>query len=66
LKAQNIYIKPLLKPQNAHSKNVSKTAYFGENIKNCFSKKVGQNVAIFKSSLIGKKITQSDPIVSNE
>jgi hypothetical protein len=46
LKAQNIYIKPLLKPYNAYNKLCFETAYLGENVINLLKQKVAQNVAI--------------------
>jgi len=47
LKAQNIYIKPLLKPSNTCNKPCSETAYLGENVINLLQQKVAQIVSIF-------------------
>ena len=46
LKAQNIYIKPLLKPKNTCNKPYFETAYLGKNVKNWAKQKVAQNVTI--------------------
>jgi hypothetical protein len=46
LKAQNIFIKPLLKPYNTYDKPCFETTYLGKNVINLFKQKVAQNVAI--------------------
>jgi hypothetical protein len=46
LKVQNIYIKPLLKPQNTYNKLCFETAYLGKNVINLLNQKVAQKVAI--------------------
>ncbi len=46
LKAQNIYIKPLLKLKNAYNQLCFETAYSGENVINLLQQKVAQNIAI--------------------
>ncbi len=46
LKAQNIYIKPLLKPYNTYNKLCVETAYLGENVLNLLQQKLAQNVTI--------------------
>jgi hypothetical protein len=33
IKVQNIYIKPILKPQNTYNKRLIDTVYLGENVK---------------------------------
>jgi hypothetical protein len=60
LKAQNIYIKTLLKPKNTY-KPCFETAYLGENVINLLQQKVAQNFGYFtfkkiKSSPIGEKL----------
>ncbi len=46
LEAKNIYINPLLKPQNTYNKPCFETAYLCENVINLLKQKVAQNVAI--------------------
>jgi hypothetical protein len=46
LKAQNIYIKPLLKPENTYNKPCFETVYLGQNEINLLKQKVAQNVTI--------------------
>jgi hypothetical protein len=46
LKAQNIYIKPLLKPKSTCNKPCFKIAYLSENVINLLQQKVAQNIAI--------------------
>jgi hypothetical protein len=46
LEAQNIYIKPLLKPSNTYNKPYFVTAYLGENEIYLLKQTVTQNVAI--------------------
>jgi hypothetical protein len=46
LKAQNIYIKPLLKTSNTYNKPCLETAYLGENEINLLKQKVVPKVAI--------------------
>jgi hypothetical protein len=40
LKAQHIYIKPLLKPQSTYNKLCFETAYLGRNVINFLKQKV--------------------------
>jgi hypothetical protein len=46
LKAQNIFIKPLLKPKNTNNKPHFEIAYLGENVFNLLHQKVAQNITI--------------------
>jgi hypothetical protein len=62
LKAQNIYIKPLLKPYNAYNKPCFETAYLGENVIHLLQQKVAQNVAISLGYFIFSKNHNEHPI----
>ncbi len=60
LKVQNIYNKPLLKPDGP----CFETAYFGENVKKLLKKAVAQMVAITMGYFIFSKICNGQPRVA--
>jgi hypothetical protein len=59
LKAQNIYIKPLLKPSNTYNKPCFETAYLSKNVINLLKQKVAQKVPFFGATLSFQKIIMS-------
>ncbi len=58
LKAQNIYIKPVLKPWNTNNKQFFETVYLGENVY-LPKQKVAQNVANILGYFTVQKIIRS-------
>ncbi len=64
LKIQNIYIKPLLKPENTHNKPCFESAYLGKNVINLHKQKVAQNVAIILGYFIFSKNHNEPPKVA--
>jgi hypothetical protein len=64
LKAQNIYIKPLLKPKNSYNKPCFETAYLGESVINSLQQKVAQNITISLGYFIFSKNHNGPPKVA--
>jgi hypothetical protein len=58
LKAQYIYIKPLLKPENAHNKSYFATVDLDENVNIYLSEKTAQRL-LFGAYLSFQKITKT-------
>jgi hypothetical protein len=63
LKAQNIYIKPLLKHKNTYNKPCFGSANFGENVVNLLQQKVAQNCVISLGFFIFSKNHNEPPKV---
>ncbi len=64
LKAQDIYIKPLLKPKYTYNKPCFETAYIGKNVINLLQQKVAQNVHISLGNFILSKNHKEPPKVA--
>jgi hypothetical protein len=64
LKAQNIYIKPLLKTLNTYNKQCFEIAYLCENVINLLKQKVAQNVEIILDYSIFSKNHTEPPKVA--
>jgi hypothetical protein len=64
LKAQNIYIKPLLKPSNTYNKRVLKLLIQVKNVINLLKQKVANNVTISLGYLIFSKKHNEPPKVA--
>jgi hypothetical protein len=64
LKAQNIYIKPLLKLRNTYNKPCFEAAYLGENVINMLHQKVAQNITISLGYFIFSKNHNESPKVA--
>jgi hypothetical protein len=64
LKAQNIYNKPLLKPEHTYNKPCFETAYLGENLLNLPIQKIAQKVAIILGYFIASKNHNEPPKVA--
>jgi hypothetical protein len=64
LKAQNIYIKPLLKSSNTYDKPCSESDYLGENAMNLLRQNVAQNVTISLGYFIFSKNHNEPPKVA--
>jgi hypothetical protein len=64
LKAQNIYIKPLLKPSNTYNKSCFETAYLGQNLIYLLKQKVAQKDAIILGYFILSKNHNEPPKVA--
>jgi hypothetical protein len=64
LKAQNIYIKPLLKLRNTYNKRCFEAAYLGENVINLLQQKVAKNITIYLGYFTFSKNHNESPKVA--
>jgi len=64
LKVENIYIKPLLKPQNTYNKPCIETAYLSKNVIILLKQKVAKKVAIIFGYFILSKNHTKPPKVA--